>query len=136
MSHDSTGATVERRVDLTQAGGDAWLLHDGDVVSIPGVKEYVYVSGYVARPGRYPYRADWTVSDYLGEAGGVTGPGNRDHATVLGSGGGKRSADRGSHVERGDTIHINRSTTGTIAAALSIVTNVSALVISIVALTQ
>ncbi|MFQ5601567.1 MAG: hypothetical protein ACE5G2_13585, partial [Candidatus Krumholzibacteriia bacterium] len=92
--------------------------------------------GLVARPGRYVYRADWTVGDYLGEAGGVTGGGNRDHAAVLTADGERRGVRRGDPVQRGDTIHVGRSTAGKIAGALAIVTNVSALVISVVALTN
>jgi protein involved in polysaccharide export with SLBB domain len=138
VTRDSTGNVQEHTVDVARvlAGEEDRPLQDGDVLSLPAVKDYVYVSGYVARPGRYPYRADWTVGDYLGEAGGTAGAGNRDRSTILGANGGEHGADRSGRVERGDTIHINRSTSSTLAAALSIVTNVSALVISVVALTK
>lgn len=138
VTRDAAGKVQEQRVDVARvlAGEGDQPLQDGDVLSLPPVKDYVYVSGYVARPGRYPYRADWTVGDYLGEAGGTAGTGNRDRSTILGADGGKHGANRESRVERGDTIHVNRSTSSTLASALSIVTNVSALVISVVALTK
>lgn len=138
VTQDEDGDPVELVVDVQRvlAGEQDRPLQDGDVLSVPPVRDYVYVSGFVAQPGRYSYRADWTVGDYLGAAGGVAATGNRDHATVLRPDGDKRSADRGDSVRRGDTIHINRSTGGKIATSLAIVTNISALVISIVALTR
>jgi protein involved in polysaccharide export with SLBB domain len=138
VSRDSTGAQEERRVDVTRvlAGEMDYPLHDGDVFSVPSVKDYVYVSGLVGRPGRYPYQAAWRVGDYLGEAGGTATGGNRDHVTILSDGGRPRSGDRASVVEQGETIHVNRSTSSKVASALSIVTTVSAFVISIVALTK
>jgi protein involved in polysaccharide export with SLBB domain len=136
VSRDATGAAVERQVDLAGAGADGWPLQDGDVFSIAAVKDYVYVSGMVARPGRFAYRADWVVGDYLGEAGGTAAGGNRDHVTLLDTAGEPRSAGRDDRVERGETIHVNRSTGSKIATALGIVTTISALVISIVALTR
>jgi len=138
VSRDSTGAEVERRVDVAQvlAGDVDYPLHDGDAFSVPTVKDYIYVSGLVARPGRYAYQAAWRVGDYLGEAGGTAAGGNRDRVTILSDGGRPRSGNRSSVVERGETIHINRSTSSKVASALSIVTTISAFVISIVALTK
>jgi hypothetical protein len=138
VSHDSTGATVTQEVDVTEvlAGERDYPLQDGDVFSVPVVKDYVYVSGLVARPGRFPYQAAWRVGDYLGEAGGTAATGNRDHVTILDPSGQARSGERNSGVERGETIHVNRSTAAKVASGLSIVTTISAFVISIVALTK
>lgn len=138
VTQDEKGRALLLDVDVQRvlAGEEDRPLHDGDVLSVPPVRDYVYVGGLVAQPGRYPYRADWTVGDYLGEAGGVAATGNRDKATILGAQGDKRSAGRGDTVRRGETIHINRSTGAKVATSLAILTNISALVISIVALTR
>ena len=138
VTHDSTGATSETTVDVARVlrGEQDATLHDGDAFSIPAVRDYVYVTGMVARPGRFAYRADWSVGDYLGEAGGASPGGNRDRVSVFGRAGGTRGADRASSVERGETVHVNRSTSSKLANALGIVTSLSALVISVVALTQ
>ncbi len=138
VTRNEDGGRLEIPVDVQRvlAGEQDHALYDGDVLSVPAVRDYVYVSGFVARPGRYAYRADWTIGDYVGEAGGVAATGNRDKATVLSPNGDKHGARRGESVRRGDTIHINRSTGGKIAISLGILTNVSALVISIVALTR
>ncbi len=138
VTRDDSGGQVTLDVDVQRvlAGEQDHPLQDGDVLSVPPVRDYVYVSGFVARPGRYAYRADWTLGDYLGEAGGVAATGNRDRATVLRPSGEQRSATRGDPVRRGDTIHINRSTGGKVATSLAILTNISALVISVVALTR
>jgi protein involved in polysaccharide export with SLBB domain len=138
VTRDETGQQLALDVDVERvlAGEEDRPLQDGDVLSVPPVRDYVYVSGLVALPGRYAYRADWTVGDYIGEAGGVVATGNRDEATVLGAEGDKRGASRGDSVRRGETVHINRSTGAKVATSLAILTNISALVISIVALTR
>ncbi len=136
-SRDSTGKQEEVHVDLAQvlSGAQDHLVRDGDVFSVSGVRDYVYVSGMVAQPGRFPYRADWEVNDYIGQAGGTAPGGNRDHVTLLSADGTARSGKRGSDVGRGETIHVNRSTGSKMVAALGVLTSVSALVISVVALT-
>ncbi len=138
VTHDSTGAASETAVDVARVlrGEQDATLRDGDAFSIPAVRDYVYVTGMVARPGRFAYRADWSVGDYLGEAGGSTPGGNRDRVSIFDRVGDSRSADRRSSVERGETVHVNRSTTSKLVNALGIVTSVTALVISVVALTQ
>jgi protein involved in polysaccharide export with SLBB domain len=138
VTRDSTGARIELPVDIARilAGAGDRPLQDGDVLSVPAVKDYVYVSGFVARPGRYPYRADWTVGDYLGEAGGTTGTGNRKKATLFGSSGDERSTDRGGRVQRGDTIHVNESTGSKIRGAVGVFASLAALALSVVALSR
>lgn len=136
VSYDSTGARRERRFDMARvlAGQDDAPVHDGDAFALPPVPDQVYVSGLVARPGRFTYRADWAVNEYIGEAGGTAPGGNRDHVTIVAADGETRSAERNSSVGRGETIHVNRSTSSKFAMALGIITSVSALVVSVVAL--
>jgi protein involved in polysaccharide export with SLBB domain len=125
-------------VDLVAAlaGAGDRVMQDGDVLSVPPVKDYVYVSGYVARPGRYAYRGDWTVNDYVGEAGGPSAGGSRDRAVIMDNDGNRRGGDRKSAVERGETVYLDRSTGGKASSTLGILANLSALIISIVALSR
>jgi protein involved in polysaccharide export with SLBB domain len=130
------GSQQRRTIDLEQTlrGDESVRLQDGDLLSVPPVKEYVYVSGFVMRPGRYSFRGDWTVNDYVGEAGGPTAGGSLDHAVLLGADGVKHDGNRRSPVQRGETIFLDRSFTGKASGALGLVANLSALIISVVAL--
>ena len=135
-SHDSLGNARLIPVDLTRvlAGEQDHALEDGDALTVPSVKSYVYVSGFVTRPGRFPYHADWTVSDYVGEAGGPTQAGSVKKASILAPDGKRHSADRRSPVQRGETVFIDRTFTFKAANALALLANFSALIISVVAL--
>ncbi len=135
-SRNAKGESERRSIDIGRVlrGEQSVALQDGDVLSVPPVKEYIYVSGFVMRPGRYAYRGDWTVNDYVGEAGGPTAGGSLDHVVLLGAGGKKRDGSRRSAVQRGETIFLDRSFTGKASGALGLVANLSALIISVVAL--
>jgi protein involved in polysaccharide export with SLBB domain len=137
-THDSVGHPVQVPVDLTRvlAGEQDRPLQQGDVLSVPGVKGYVYVSGYVNRPGRYPYRPEWTVNDYLGEAGGPAPGGSRDRVTILGLGGRQRESDRRMPLQRGETVFVDRSLGAKGATALGLLINVTALAVSVVAISR
>jgi len=135
-TRDSLGKALLIPVDLTRvlAGEQDRPLHDGDALTVPPVKSYVYVSGFVTRPGRFPYHADWTVNDYVGEAGGPTSAGSLKKASILAGDGRRRGADRRSTVQRGETVFIDRTFTFKAATALALLANFSALIISVVAL--
>jgi protein involved in polysaccharide export with SLBB domain len=137
-TRDEAGEIVRVPVDIVAAldGQGDRVLEDGDVLSVPQVRDYVYVSGYVTRPGRYAYRGDWTAADYIGEAGGPTPAGSRDRVLVLDPDGDKRKGDRQARVERGETVYLERSASGQATAALGILANLSALIISVVALSR
>jgi protein involved in polysaccharide export with SLBB domain len=137
-TRDKDGRPEQVLVDLPRVlrGETDAPLQDGDVLSIPSVKSYVYMSGFVGKPGRIPYRADWTVNDYLGEGGGPVTGGSRTRVVLIGTNGRERSGDRRTRVERGDTIHVDRSLGGKVATFLGVFTSFSALVISVVAITR
>lgn len=132
------GRRRTQRFDLTRvlAGDIDHTLQDSDVLSVPRVKNYIYLSGFVTRPGRYPYRADWTVNDYIGEAGGPTSGGSLDSAKLFAVDGSQRPANRTSIVQRGETIYMDRSFTNKASSAIGLFANVSALVISLIALSR
>jgi protein involved in polysaccharide export with SLBB domain len=137
-TRDPDGKQVHVPVDLVAAleGAASPTLQDGDVLSVPPVKDYVYVSGHVARPGRYPYRGDWTVTDYVGEAGGPIPGGSRDRSVILGVNGDSRGANRTAPVQRGETVYIDRGLGGKSSSVLGMLINLSALTISLVALSK
>jgi|GEM_PF-1639168 len=56
------------------ASGEAQdvLMSDGDILTVPAIKNYVYVYGEVGKPGRFEYLPGSKLSDYLNMAGGPT----------------------------------------------------------------
>jgi len=137
-SRDASGRPERVAVDLPRVlnGEGDRPLQDGDVLSVPRLRDYVYVSGFVSRPGRYPYRSDWTVNDYIGEAGGPASGGSTGSVRIYDDGGKSRGADRKSPLQRGETLYLDRSFVSKASSALGLVANLSALVISIVALNR
>lgn len=137
-TRDERGVARQIPLDLSRvlAGEQDRPLQDGDALSVPPVKGYVYVSGFVTRPGRFIYHADWTVNDYVGEAGGPTQAGSLDNAKILAPDGSRRGADRKTPVQRGETVYLDRTLSGKAAGALSLLANFSALIISVVALNR
>ncbi len=58
------------------------LLKNGDIISVPVIKSYVYVYGDVARSGTFGYVPGQTLSDYINIAGGPTPRANLSGVTV------------------------------------------------------
>jgi protein involved in polysaccharide export with SLBB domain len=135
--HDS-GVAQSVPVDLISVlrGDSNHEIRDGDTLSIPGPRDFIYVTGFVQRPGRYTYRSDWRVGHYVGEAGGTARGGNLTDARVFREDGTQVKLERNDPLQRGDTIYVDRSTGGKWVAGLAILSNFSALIISIVALTR
>jgi hypothetical protein len=137
-TRDVDGNAVNVPIDLTSVlrGETNRALQDGDVLSIPGPQDFVYLSGFVTRPGRYIYRSDWRVGQYIGEAGGTARGGNLSSVRVIHEDGTQAELDRSETLRRGDTIQVELSTGGKWVAGLAILSNFSALIISVVALTR
>jgi len=57
-------------------------LTDGDIVSVPGIKAYVYVYGEVGSGGRLNYFPGQKLSDYINLSGGPTARANLAGVTV------------------------------------------------------
>jgi protein involved in polysaccharide export with SLBB domain len=137
-TRSATGQPERLRVDIPRvlAGEGDRPLQDGDLLAVSRLPDFVYVSGFVSRPGRFPYRADWSASDYIGEAGGPAAGGSTGNVRIYDAAGRVRDADRKSALQRGETLYLDRSFTGKASSALGLVANLSALVISIVALNR
>ncbi|KPJ49333.1 hypothetical protein AMJ40_05720, partial [candidate division TA06 bacterium DG_26] len=58
-------------------------LQDGDVLVIPSLKEKVYVTGGVNNPGAFNYQSTFTVTDYIGLAGGPSSRANLKKIEVV-----------------------------------------------------
>jgi len=111
-------------------------LHDGDVIEVPAIYPKVIVGGEVNLPGEYPYRADWTVAQYVGLAGGPTSNGSLSRVVIYSSDGTVRSARTSDKPGKGDAIIVKRSRTKIIGEFLSGVIRLGTVVISILVLTR
>jgi hypothetical protein len=135
---DDQGTALTVPVDLVRVlkGQSNHALKNGDVLSIPGPRDFVYVTGFVERPGRYPYRSDSWVGHYVGAAGGTARGGNLTKARVFRESGEEMKLGRNEPLQRGDTVYVDRSSGGKWVAGLAVLSNFSALIISVVALTR
>jgi len=135
-TRDSAGHSERVTVDIPRVlrGEGDRPLQDGDILAVPRLPDHVYVSGYVTRPGRYPYHADWSIGDYIGEAGGTSPGGSSGEVRIYDTAGKTRSGDRESLLQRGETLYVDRSFTGKASSLLGLAVNLSAVVISIVVL--
>jgi protein involved in polysaccharide export with SLBB domain len=57
-------------------------LTDGDIISVPAIKTFVYVYGEVGKSGRYDYVPGMRLSDYINTAGGPSAASNLSAVTV------------------------------------------------------
>lgn len=76
-------------------------LTDGDIVSIPPIKAYIYIYGEVGRPGRIDFYPGLKLSDYLNLAGGPTVKANLSGVTVTRQENGKAKVY---HVNAGEIL--------------------------------
>ncbi len=90
--------------EQSQGLGAHSLLKPGDIVVIPMLHRYVYVSGAVQVPGNQPFMEGFTVLDYVGMAGGTRESANINAAKVYHVRTGKWAKGPGEPVERGDFI--------------------------------
>jgi len=58
------------------------LLRNGDIISVPSIRSYVYVYGDVARSGTFGYVPGQRLSDYINIAGGPSAKANLSGVTV------------------------------------------------------
>lgn len=57
-------------------------LTDGDIISVPAIKAYVYVYGEIGKGGRFDYMPGRKLSDYINLAGGPRAKANLSGLTV------------------------------------------------------
>jgi hypothetical protein len=107
-----------------------------DVLHIPELKQTVTVGGEVQLPGEFAYQNDWTVVQYIGLAGGPTDRGSVDRVVIYSLDGTTRNVGRDAVPSRGDVIVVKRSKWSLLGGFFSGLIGVSAVIISIIALTK
>lgn len=77
-------------------------LADGDIISVPSIRAYIYVYGEVGKPGRIDYNPGLKLSDYLNSAGGPSVKANLAGTTVTRQENGKAKVYR---INASDILH-------------------------------
>jgi len=80
-------------------------LMPGDVLSVSANLDVVYVHGFVARPGFFPYDPSYTTLDFIFSAGGPARDGDIGRAKLTRDGS-TRIADLNEKLKPGDSIYV------------------------------
>jgi len=148
--HDINRAVIEREkedgsieyigVDLEKviSGEDegAIPLQDGDIISIPEVDDFVYVSGEVTNPGKVEFQRGLPAERYIALAGGPTRAGSINKVRIYSKDGTIRDGNRESMVYRGDTILVGRRLMSYVGPAFVAFTSLTSLILSVIAVSK
>ncbi len=92
--------------DSANGSAHGHVLQDGDIISIPSIRDSVYVQGAVQYPGAYPFHSGFLARDYAGLAGpnfqsdGLTSFQTRHHLS------GEIASGPDEPVHAGDTVEV------------------------------
>ena len=111
-------------------------LQKGDIISVPLVDDYVYVSGEVVSPGEIPYQRGLPAERYIAMAGGPTRAGSINKITIYSTDGTSRKGDRNSKVFRGDTVLLERTVTSYVGPMFIAFTSLTSLILSVIAVSR
>ncbi len=132
----NSGEQKMYHVDLLPNGEDPETLTanselmPGDVVIIPMLRRYVYVSGAVQAPGNQPFMEGFTVLDYVGMAGGTRESANIGAAKVFHVRTGKWAKGPREPVERGDFIVVPETARRKWMDYLSITSGIASIILA------
>lgn len=143
LNDRSTGAGVLRRdgrppraLEVSSSEGRAVPLEPGDVLEIGYAPRWVFVTGSVRAPGRFPHLPGLDVREYVSMAGGPTENGRQTGWQLETQDGQRRKVERTEEVPSGATIRVPERATYRLTTWLAPLSTATALLISIVALTN
>jgi polysaccharide export outer membrane protein len=84
-------------------------LEDRDKIIITPMVDQVYVSGEVYQPGRYPFKANYRASDYVGAAGELETAADPEDYEIIRRETGELLSGGDIMIEKGDTIIVPKS---------------------------
>jgi protein involved in polysaccharide export with SLBB domain len=87
----------------------SFKLADKDRIVITPMVDQVYVSGEVFQPGRYPFKANYRASDYVGAAGELETASDPEDYEVIRRETGELLMGANIIIEKGDTIIVPKS---------------------------
>jgi len=126
--------TVERNGQFLFADRD-FELEAFDRLFIQVEEMFIYVTGHVTSPGRFPYNGNITALYYISQSGGPTPSGARNRV-VLKRVDGTTERYRGQPIQPGDTFYIPESRRSMIISYLVPVSTVVSIISTIIILNQ
>jgi len=107
-SREKPGQMVVDFVALFRQGDESEniLLMPGDVIVVPALQRTVMVSGQASRPGAVIYNPDYTVWDYIEQAGGFGWRASKDVRVIKAQTGEMKRAKDVVQIQPGDRIWI------------------------------
>tara|TARA_Y100000588_G_scaffold382687_1_gene470662 strand:- start:1431 stop:3101 length:1671 start_codon:yes stop_codon:yes gene_type:complete len=116
-------------------------LQGDDVIRVPRLRPTVLVNGSVAAPAAIPYDPNYSLSDYIRDAGGFTSAARRGDVYIIqGSSGHSVEASKVETVSPGDAIFVPSKTQGqgwrTFRETLTIAAQIASLALIIDAITR
>ena len=130
------GNDPPRVLDLSSPEGRSLPLRPGDTLEVEYAMRWVFVTGSVRSPGRFPYLPGLNASDYIHLAGGATEIGRTSGWTIEAPDGTRRSVKHAGPVLPGSTLRVPEQRSYKTTTWLSPLSTATALLISIVALTR
>ncbi len=141
LSQDADGTILlqrgSERTSFDIAATDTVRLRSGDVLEASVRVRWVYVSGAVHYPGPYPHLPSYKAADYVRLAGGPTEIGRgKGWSLRLAGSEEKREVGKERTSPPGSTINVPERWTYRTSTVLASISGVTALIISLVALTK
>jgi protein involved in polysaccharide export with SLBB domain len=137
-----SGSSLERtEVDLYEILREGETAHNptlrpGDVVVVPFLSHQVYVVGEVSKPGSFALSPGYTVTDYIGLAGGPTLDADLGGTRVIRADGQELSSQDDPVIRYGDTILVPVRAARTWQGFISIASVLTSMILSFLALTR
>jgi protein involved in polysaccharide export with SLBB domain len=111
-------------------------LRPGDAIEIPFCREWVSVTGSIARPGFYPYLPGQVAADYVYLAGGPTELGRNGGWKIVDDQGRKRAVAAADTIAAGARIWVPNRRAYTVSSLLTPLGTAIAVIASLVALSR
>jgi len=124
--------TVDRQGEVLTVDRD-FELEPFDNLFIPVEDLYIYVTGNVAKPGKYPYNGNMDARQYISRASGPTKEGHREKVLLMREQG-KFERYKGQTLLPGDTLYVPESIKSTVISYITPLATVVSMVSTIVLL--
>lgn len=125
-----------RLLDLDAPADLALALRPNDLVDIDYLTRWVYVTGAVRQPGRYPYLSGLRALDYVSLAGGPSELGRATGWTVRADDGEPRSLDPLRELAAGEIMRVPERKSYKLQTWLAPLSSATAVVLSIIAIAR
>ena len=110
-----------------------FMLTSGDVITIAGWQNGVYVRGAVRNPGEYPFSAGRTALDYVGMAGGMEKAGSLGSIRVFHAATKRVEKGPGAIPQPGDMVELPETWRARIISYFQIASSIASVIIAIAA---